>query len=35
MALAMLADQIDLDVALQTAKRLGYRWDPEDEAVYQ
>lgn len=35
MALTMLADQIDLDVALQTAKRLGYHWNPEDEAVYQ
>ncbi|MEI3521177.1 MAG: DJ-1/PfpI family protein [Anaerosacchariphilus sp.] len=35
MALAMLADQIDLDAALQTAKRLGYHWNPEDEAVYQ
>ena len=34
MALSILADFTDLDVAEATAKQIGYAWDAENETVY-
>ncbi|MDY3917716.1 MAG: DJ-1/PfpI family protein [Candidatus Limivivens sp.] len=31
MALSVVTDTVDLDVALQIAKELGYEWDPDSE----
>ena len=35
MALSVVADMVDLEVAERIAQRLGHTWDAEDENVYQ
>ena len=34
MALAIVADYMDVDTALYVAKQIGYNWDPNDERAY-
>ena len=35
MALSVVADMVDLEVAERIAQKLGHVWDAEDENVYQ
>ena len=35
MALSVVADMVDLEVAERIAKKIGHAWDAEDENVYQ
>ena len=35
MALSIVADMVDLEVAERIAQKLGHAWDAEDENVYQ
>ena len=35
MALSVVADMVDLEVAERIAQKLGHAWDAEDENVYQ
>ena len=35
MALSVVADMVDLEVAERIAKKIGHAWDSEDENVYQ